>query len=104
MVMVFPAKETGAAVGVGFSAGLGSTTGEGFGLGTGIGLGLGVGVTLGAQANSNARIRESEIDNNQNFCLVTTTPPLTINGLLCAHSVVACAGNGYVLDQRSGVR
>lgn len=47
--MVFPAKETGAAAGVGFGVRLGARVGEGFGvgLGTRVGEGLGSGAGVG---------------------------------------------------------
>lgn len=86
--MIFPAKETGATVGVGFDVML--AVGDGadvtFDVGEGVSLGAGVGPVVGAvfgvQASRNtARTREAEAVNNRNllFFIVTSSPFVEIS-------------------------
>ncbi len=80
-VTVFPAKETGTAVGAAVAVGLGVGDVVGFDVGEGAGLsvGVGVGVALGVQANRSTRTRQTELNNIHSLHFFITAPPKTFS-------------------------
>jgi len=80
IVMVFPAKETGAEVGVdaGFDVGLGAGAGNAgceVAGGVGFAVGVGVGAAPGVQANRTTITRQSRLDNNHRLAVFIIIPP-----------------------------
>ncbi len=70
IVMVLPAKEIGAVVGIGCDG----TVGEGVKVGFAVGPDVGVGVALGVQANRSTSTRQSKLNNAYSFSFFITTP------------------------------
>ncbi len=73
-MIVFPAKETGAAVDVVGDFGVGVSAVVACDVGEGVGLEVGGGVVPGVQANRSARTTQSA-DNSHIFLFFIATPP-----------------------------
>lgn len=77
MVIVFPAKGTGAVVGdgVGFDVALGEVVGAVVGFEVAVGPAVDVGGALGLQAKSDTRTRPTKLDGIHSLPLFMSAPP-----------------------------